>query len=170
MNSTAAGWLQVGLLVAALAACYIPLGNYIAKIFTTDKHWKLERGIFKLTGIDPTVDQTWGGYLRSMLAFSAVSVLFLYGMQRLQHYLLQFVGPHMANVPTDTAWNTAVSFVTNTNWQNYAGEATMGYLVQQAGLMVQQFMSAAVGLAVAIAMIRGLTRSKTDKLGNFWVD
>src|ERR1700758_367868 len=76
----------------------------------------------------------------------------------------------MANVPTDTAWNTAVSFTTNTNWQNYAGEATMGYLVQQAGLMVQQFFSAAVGLAVAIAMIRGFTRSRTDRLGNFWVD
>ncbi len=88
MSSTLAGWLQFGLLVAALAACYIPLGNYIAKIFTTDKHWKVERGIFRLTGIDPDVDQTWGQYLRSMLAFSAVSVLFLYGMQRLQHYLL----------------------------------------------------------------------------------
>src|SRR5690349_12510814 len=109
MSSTLAGWLQVGLLVAALAACYIPLGNYMAKIFggsggsspldsssTTDKHWKIERGIFKLTGIDPTVDQTWGQYLRSMLSFSAVSVLFLYAMERLQHYLLEFAGPHMA--------------------------------------------------------------------------
>src|SRR6266480_2207998 len=166
MNITLAGWLQVGLLVAALAACYIPLGNYIARIFTTDKHCRVASGIFKLTGIDPTVDQTWGSYLRSMLAFSAVSVLFVYGMQRLQHYLLQFAGPHMVNVPPDTAWNTAVSFTTNTNWQNYAGEATMGYLTQQGGLMVQQFFSAAVGLAVAIAMIRGFTRSRTDRLGN----
>jgi potassium-transporting ATPase potassium-binding subunit len=170
MNSTLAGWLQVGLLVAALAACYIPLGNYIARIFTTDKHWRVERSIFKLTGIDPTVDQTWGAYLRSMLAFSAVSVLFLYGMQRLQHYLLQFTGPHMANVPPDTAWNTAVSFTTNTNWQNYSGESTMTYIVQMSGLAVQNFLSAAVGLVVAIAMIRGFVRSRTGTLGNFWVD
>jgi potassium-transporting ATPase potassium-binding subunit len=170
MNDTLAGWLQVGLLIAALAACYIPLGNYIAKIFTTDKHWKIERGIFRLTGIDPNVDQTWGSYLRSMLAFSAVSVLFLYGMQRLQHYLLQFVGPHMANVAPPTAWNTAVSFTTNTNWQNYAGESTMTYIVQMSGLAVQNFLSAAVGLVVAIAMIRGFVRSRTGTLGNFWAD
>src|SRR5580700_3251508 len=142
MNSTTAGWLQVGLLVAALAACYIPLGNYIAKIFTTDKHWKVERGIFKATGIDPDVDQTWGQYLRSMLAFSAVSVLFLYGLERLQHYLLSFVGQPMPAVPADTAWNTAVSFTTNTNWQNYSGESTMTYLTQMSGLAVQNFMSA----------------------------
>jgi potassium-transporting ATPase potassium-binding subunit len=170
MNDTLAGWLQVGLLIAALAACYIPLGNYIAKIFTTDKHWKIERGIFRLTGIDPSVDQTWGSYLRSMLSFSAVSVLFLYGMQRLQHYLLQFVGPHMANVAPPTAWNTAVSFTTNTNWQNYAGENTMTYIVQMSGLAVQNFLSAAVGLVVAIAMIRGFVRSRTGTLGNFWAD
>jgi potassium-transporting ATPase potassium-binding subunit len=170
VNSTLAGWLQVGLLVAALAACYIPLGNYIARIFTTDQHWRIERGIFKLTGIDPAVDQTWGSYLRSMLAFSAVSVLFLYGMQRLQHYLLEFVGPHMANVPPDTAWNTAVSFTTNTNWQNYSGESTMTYIVQMSGLAVQNFLSAAVGLVVAIAMIRGFVRSRTGTLGNFWAD
>jgi potassium-transporting ATPase potassium-binding subunit len=170
VNSILAGWLQVGLLVAALAACYIPLGNYIARIFTTDQHWRVERGIFKLTGIDPAVDQTWGSYLRSMLAFSAVSVLFLYGMQRLQHYLLEFVGPHMANVPPDTAWNTAVSFTTNTNWQNYSGESTMTYIVQMSGLAVQNFLSAAVGLVVAIAMIRGFVRSRTGTLGNFWAD
>jgi K+-transporting ATPase ATPase A chain len=105
-----------------------------------------------------------------MLAFSLVSVLFLYGLERLQHYLLSFLGPHMANVPPDTAWNTAVSFVTNTNWQNYAGESTMTYLVQMGGLAVQNFLSAAVGIVVAFAMIRGFTRSRTDKLGNFWVD
>jgi potassium-transporting ATPase potassium-binding subunit len=170
MNSTAAGWLQFALLFAALAACYIPLGNYMAHIFTTDKHWRIERGIFKTIGIDPSADQKWSTYVKSVLAFSAISVLFLYGLQRLQHYLLEFVGPHFANVPPDTAWNTAVSFVTNTNWQNYGGENTMAYLTQMSGLVVQQFMSAAVGLVVAIAMIRGFTRSKTDRLGNFWVD
>jgi potassium-transporting ATPase potassium-binding subunit len=168
MSSALAGWLQAGLLVAALAACYVPLGNYIAHIFTTDKDWKVERFVYRLIGIDSKADQKWSVYVRSILAFSAVSVLFLYGLQRLQHYLPY--SEHMSAVPTDTAWNTAASFVTNTNWQNYAGESTMGYLVQATGLTVQQFLSAAVGLAVAIAMIRGFIRSRTDKLGNFWVD
>jgi K+-transporting ATPase ATPase A chain len=158
------------LLVAALAACYVPLGNWIAKIFTSSHHWKVERGVYKVIGINPEADQKWSAYLRSMLAFSGVSVLVLYGLQRLQHYLLQFVGPHMAPVPPATAFNTAVSFVTNTNWQNYSGESTMTYLVQMGGLAVQNFMSAAVGIVIAIALIRGFTRSRTDKLGNFWVD
>jgi potassium-transporting ATPase potassium-binding subunit len=168
MSSTLAAWLQFLLLVAALAACYVPLGNWIARIFTDKDHWRVERGIYKLTGIDPDADMRWTVYVRSILAFSLVAVLFVYLLERIQHWLFWAVG--MANVPTDTAWNTAVSFVTNTNWQNYGGEATMGYLVQQAGLMVQQFFSAAVGLAVAIAVIRGFTRSRTDRLGNFWVD
>jgi K+-transporting ATPase ATPase A chain len=168
MNSALAGWLQVGLLVAALAVCYKPVGDYMAHIFTTDKHWRVERGIYKLIGVDPAADQKWSAYLRSMLAFSAVSVLFLYGLERLQHYLLLSLG--MANVPPALAWNTAASFVTNTNWQNYSGESTMGYLVQMSGLAVQNFLSAAVGIVVAIAMVRGFIRSRTDKLGNFWVD
>jgi len=168
MSSTAAGWLQFALLFAALAACYVPLGNYIAHIFTSDKDWRIERAFYRLIGIDSKADQKWSTYVRSILAFSAVSVIFLYGIERLQHYLPLSVG--MAAVTPDTAWNTAASFVTNTNWQNYAGESTMSYLTQMTGLTVQQFMSAAVGLAVAIAMIRGFTRSRTDKLGNFWVD
>jgi len=168
MSSTAAGWLQFALLFAALAACYVPLGNYLAHIFTSDKDWRIERGFYRLMGIDSKADQKWSTYVRSILAFSAVSVLFLYGLMRLQHYLLLSLG--MPNVPPALAWNTASSFVTNTNWQNYAGESTLGYLVQMTGLTVQQFMSAAVGLVVAIAMIRGFTRSRTDKLGNFWVD
>jgi K+-transporting ATPase ATPase A chain len=168
MNSTAAGWLQFALLFAALAACYIPLGNYIAHIFTTKQHWQVERGIYKLCGIDPEADMRWSVYVRSILAFSIVSVLFLYLIQRTQHWLFLSVG--MSNVAPATAWNTAVSFTTNTNWQNYAGENTMGYLTQMGGLAVQNFMSAAVGLAVAIAMIRGFARSRTDRLGNFWVD
>src|SRR5579864_175384 len=168
MNSTVAAWLQFLLLVAALAACYVPLGNYIARIFTDKKHWRVERGIYKLVGVDPEADMKWSVYVRSILAFSLVAVLFVYLIERTQHWLFWSAG--MANVPPDTAWNTAASFVTNTNWQNYAGEATMGYLSQQAGLMVQQFLSGAVGLAVAIAMIRGFTRSRTDRLGNFWVD
>jgi K+-transporting ATPase ATPase A chain len=168
MSSAAAGWLQLALLVAALGACYVPVGNYMAHIFTTDKHWRVERGIYKVIGIDPKVDQKWSAYLRSMLAFSLVSVLFLYGLERLQHYLLLSLG--MANVPPALAWNTAASFVTNTNWQNYSGESTMGFLVQMSGLAVQNFLSAAVGIVVAIALVRGFIRSRTDKLGNFWVD
>ncbi len=168
MTSTAAGWLQFALLFVALAACYIPLGNYIARVFTDSKHWRVERGIYKLCGIDPEADMRWSVYVRSILAFSLVAVLFVYLIERTQHWL--FLSAGMANVTPDTAWNTAASFVTNTNWQNYAGEATMGYLTQMSGLMVQQFLSAAVGLAVAIAMIRGFTRSRTDRLGNFWVD
>ncbi len=168
MSVATAGWLQLGLLIVALAACYVPLGNYIARIFTTDKHFRVERGIFKVIGVDPSADQRWSVYLRSMLAFSAVSVLLLYGLERLQHYLLFSLG--LPNVPPALAWNTAASFVTNTNWQNYSGESTMGYVVQMGGLAVQNFLSAAVGLVIAIALIRGFTRSKTDRLGNFWVD
>ena len=168
MNGALAGWLQFALLVVALAVCYRPLGDYMYRIFTTDKDWKVERGIYKLIGVDPKADQRWASYLRSMLAFSLVSVLFLYALERLQHYLLLSLG--MANVPPDLAWNTAASFVTNTNWQNYSGESTMGYVVQMSGLAVQNFLSAAVGLVVAIALIRGFVRSRTDKLGNFWVD
>jgi potassium-transporting ATPase potassium-binding subunit len=169
MNSTVAGWLQVGLLVVALAVCYIPLGNYMARIFTTDKDWRVERGVYKLIGVDQKADQKWSAYLRSMLAFSLISVLFLYGIERLQKYLLLNVF-HLPNVPPAVAWNTAVSFVTNTNWQNYSGESTMSYLTQMAGLAVQNFLSAAVGLVIAIALIRGFVRQHTDKLGNFWVD
>jgi len=168
MSSAAAGWLQAGLLIVALAVCYVPVGNYMARIFTSEKHWRVERGLYKIIGVDPAADQKWSSYLRSMLAFSLVSVLFLYGMERLQHYLLLSLG--MANVPPALAWNTAASFVTNTNWQNYSGESTMGYLVQMGGLAVQNFLSAGVGIVVAIAMVRGFVRSRTDKLGNFWVD
>jgi potassium-transporting ATPase potassium-binding subunit len=168
MSSATAGWLQAALLVAALALCYVPLGNYIAYIFSSDKDWKVERFIYKLMGVNKDADQKWSIYVRSILAFSVVAVLFLYGLQRLQQHLP--MSQHLPGVEQDTAWNTAVSFVTNTNWQNYAGESTMGYVTQMSGLVVQQFMSAAVGLCVAIAMIRGFVRSRTDKLGNFWVD
>jgi K+-transporting ATPase ATPase A chain len=168
MSSALAGWLQLGLLIVALAVCYVPLGNYMARIFTSEQDWRVERGLYKLIGVDPRADQKWSNYLRSMLAFSLVSVLAVYGIERLQHYLLLSLG--MANVPPALAWNTAASFVTNTNWQNYSGESTMGYLTQMGGLAVQNFLSAAVGLVIAIALIRGFIRSRTDKLGNFWVD
>jgi K+-transporting ATPase ATPase A chain len=168
MSPTLAGFLQVGLLVAALGGCWKPLGDYIARVVTTGRHWRPEQRLYRLMGIDPEADQLWGSYARSALAFAAIGVLFLYGLQRLQHYLLLSLG--MPNVPPALAWNTAASFVTNTNWQNYSGESTMGYLVQMSGLAVQNFLSAAMGIAVAVALVRGFMRSRTGTLGNFWVD
>ena len=168
MSSSLAGILQIVLLVAALAVCYKPLGDYIAGIFTSEKHLRPERAVYRMMGIDPSADQRWGTYARSMLAFSAVSVLFLYLIERVQHWLPYSNGN--VNVPPALAWNTAASFTTNTNWQNYGGESTMGYVTQMAGLAVQNFVSAAVGIVVVIALIRGFMRKKTDRLGNFWVD
>jgi K+-transporting ATPase ATPase A chain len=182
MNATAAGWLQAGLLVLSLAAVHRPLGDWMARAFTTDDapegpksrlwprpgHWRVEKLVYRAVGVDADTEQRWPTYLRSVLAFSLVSVLFLYGLQRLQSLLP--LGNDMAAVEPGSAWNTAVSFVTNTNWQGYAGESTMGHLVQMAGLAVQNFLSAAVGLAVAIAVVRGFARSRTDRLGNAWVD
>jgi K+-transporting ATPase ATPase A chain len=168
MNPTLAGVLQLLFLLAALAVCYKPVGDYMARIFMSDKNWRVERGIYRVMGIDPEADQRWGTYARSMLAFSGVCVLFLYLLERIQHWLPYSNG--QANVPPFLAWNTAASFVTNTNWQNYSGETTMGYVVQMAGLAVQNFVSAAVGIAVVIALVRGFMRQRTDRLGNFWVD
>jgi K+-transporting ATPase ATPase A chain len=168
MSAAAAGWLQAGLLAVALAASYRPLGDYVAHVFTTDKHWRGERVLYRLMGVDPYADQHWKVYVRSVLAFSAVSVLFLYGFQRLQNHLVLSLG--FGPVSPDQSFNTAASFVTNTNWQSYSGESTMGHLVQMAGLAVQNFVSAAVGIAVVIALIRGFARSSTERIGNFWVD
>ncbi|GAA2242391.1 MULTISPECIES: potassium-transporting ATPase subunit KdpA [Kitasatospora] len=168
MSSTLAGWLQAIALVGALALCYRPLGDYIAKLLTTAKHLRVERGLYRVIGVDGDADQRWPVYLRSVLAFSAVSVLFLYLLQRIQDKLLLSLGDKA--VEPHTAFNTAVSFVTNTNWQSYGGESTMGHVVQMAGLAVQNFVSAAVGIAIVAALIRGFTRSKTDRVGNFWVD
>ncbi|MFC1411595.1 potassium-transporting ATPase subunit KdpA [Streptacidiphilus sp. N1-12] len=168
MNATLAGFLQALALVGALALSYRPLGDYIAHTLTSRKHLRVERGIFKLIGVDGDAEQTWGAYLRSVLAFSFISVLFLYGFQRLQEHLWLSLG--FPAVTPAMAWNTAASFVTNTNWQSYSGESTMGHLVQMGGLAVQNFLSAAVGIAVVAALIRGFTRNRTDHLGNFWVD
>jgi K+-transporting ATPase ATPase A chain len=168
MNPSLAGVLQLVLLVAALAVCYKPLGDYIARVFMSPKHLRVEAGFYRVMGIDAEADQRWGAYARSMLAFSGVCVLFLYLLERIQHWLPYSNG--QANVSPFLAWNTAASFVTNTNWQNYSGETTMGYVVQMAGLAVQNFVSAAVGIVVVIALIRGFVRQRTDRLGNFWVD
>jgi len=168
MSDTAAGLLQVGLLVALLAAVYRPLGGYMARVYTSDKDSRVERGAYKLFGVDAKAEQTWAVYARSVVAFSAVSVILLYLIQRLQSHLPLSNG--LPGVESGLAFNTAASFVSNTNWQSYVPEVTMGHLVQFAGLAVQNFLSAAVGITVAIAVIRGFSRSKTDRLGNFWVD
>jgi K+-transporting ATPase ATPase A chain len=137
-------------------------------VVTGSRHLAVERGIYRVGGIDPDADQTWARYLRSVLAFSAVGVLFLYAFLRLQQ---KFWPPYaVPQMSAHQAFNTAASFVTNTNWQSYAGETALGYAVQMAGLAVQNFVSAAVGIAVAIALVRGFARNRTDKLGNFWVD
>ncbi|WP_033214987.1 potassium-transporting ATPase subunit KdpA [Kitasatospora phosalacinea] len=168
MSSTLAGWLQALALVGALALCYRPLGDYIAHLLTSAKHLGAERGLYKVVGVDGDADQRWPVYLRSVLAFSALSILFLYGLIRLQTHLLLSLG--VPETEAHQAWNTAVSFTTNTNWQSYSGEAAMGHLVQMAGLAVQNFVSAAVGIAVVAALIRGFARNRTDRVGNFWVD
>jgi potassium-transporting ATPase potassium-binding subunit len=168
MSAAVAGWLQAGLLVVALAVTYRLLGDYMAHVFTSQKHWRAERFLYRVMGVDGDADQRWSTYLRSVLAFSVVSVLFLYGFQRLQNHLLLSLG--FGPVTPDQSFNTAASFVTNTNWQSYSGESTMGHLVQMAGLAVQNFVSAAVGIAIVIALIRGFVRSQTDRVGNFWVD
>ncbi|WP_326607188.1 potassium-transporting ATPase subunit KdpA [Streptomyces sp. NBC_01800] len=168
MNETLAGWLQVLALVIALCLSFRPLGDCIARVLTTDHHWAAERLIYRAGGVNGDADQKWSVYLRSILAFSAVSVLFLYAFLRLQNHLLLSLG--MKPVTTDQSFNTAASFVTNTNWQSYSGESTMGHLVQMAGLAVQNFVSAAVGIAVVAALIRGFSRKATDRVGNFWVD
>ncbi|SCF86467.1 potassium-transporting ATPase subunit KdpA [Streptomyces sp. Ncost-T10-10d] len=168
MNDTLAGWLQVLALVVALGLSFRPLGGYMARVLSTDHHGRAERLIYRAGGVNGDADQKWSVYLRSILAFSAVSVLFLYAFLRLQNHLLLSLG--MKPVTTDQSFNTAASFVTNTNWQSYSGESTMGHLVQMAGLAVQNFVSAAVGIAVVAALIRGFSRKQTDRVGNFWVD
>ncbi|WP_405731666.1 potassium-transporting ATPase subunit KdpA [Streptomyces sp. NBC_01537] len=168
MSDTLAGWLQILALIGALALSYRPLGDYMAHTLTTGRHLRAERLIYRAGGVDGDADQKWSAYLRSVLAFSAVSVVFLYGFLRLQNHLLLSIG--MAPIKADQAFNTAASFVTNTNWQSYSGESAMGHLVQMAGLAVQNFVSAAVGIAVVAALIRGFTRKQTDRVGNFWVD
>ncbi|OOK78740.1 K+-transporting ATPase, A subunit [Mycobacterium kansasii] len=170
MSDTTAAVLFLGLLVAALAAVHVPLGDYMFRVYSSETHWRTERFIYRLIGADPDAEQTWAAYARSVLAFSAVSVIFLFALQLVQDKLpLHLAHPATPMTPA-LAWNTAVSFVTNTNWQAYSGESTQGHLVQMAGLAVQNFVSAAVGMAVAVALVRGFARNRTGELGNFWVD
>ncbi|MEW2051229.1 potassium-transporting ATPase subunit KdpA [Streptomyces sp. NPDC005476] len=180
MGPVLAGVLQLLALIAALALAYVPLGNYMAKVYSSDRHWRIERWIYKSIGADPDTEMRWPAYLRGVLAFSAVGVIFLYLLQRLQGHLPGSLG--FKSIDPDQAFNTAASFVTNTNWQSYYGEQAMGHVVQTAGLAVQNFVSAAVGIAVAVALVRGFalphsrlrssggTPIRTGELGNFWSD
>ncbi|MET8815757.1 potassium-transporting ATPase subunit KdpA [Streptomyces sp. NPDC004549] len=168
MSPVLAGVLQLLALTGALALVHVPLGSYMARVYDSRRHLRVERWIYKGTGADPGTEMTWTAYLRAVLAFSVAGVLFLYLLQRLQGVLPGSLG--FASVSPTQSFNTAVSFVTNTNWQSYYGEQTMGHVVQTAGLAVQNFVSAAVGMAVAIALVRGFARSRTGELGNFWAD
>jgi K+-transporting ATPase ATPase A chain len=158
------------LLVLALVAIHVPLGDYMYRVYTSPRDWRVEKLVYRVIGADPKAQQPWYAYARSVLAFSAVSVLFLFFFQLVQGKLpLHLHNPATPMTPA-LAWNTAISFVTNTNWQAYSGESTQGHLVQMAGLAVQNFVSAAVGMAVAVALVRGFARVKTIEIGNFWVD
>ncbi|SOD61674.1 K+-transporting ATPase ATPase A chain [Streptomyces zhaozhouensis] len=168
MNAQLAGVLQLTALLGALALAHRPLGDHIADVHTSRRHLRVERLVYRAVGVRPDAEVGWTGYLRGVLAFSLVGIALLYLLQRLQDVLPGSLG--FATIPPDQAFNTAVSFVTNTNWQSYSGEQTMGHLVQTGGLAVQHFLSAAVGMAVAVALVRGFARTSTGALGNFWVD
>ncbi|MDT5352166.1 MAG: potassium-transporting ATPase potassium-binding subunit [Mycobacterium sp.] len=170
MGTTTAGIIFLALLIVALAAVHVPLGDYMYRVYSSDKHSRVERVIYRLIGADPKSEQSWGAYARSVLAFSAISVLFLFIFQLIQGKLPLHLNDPATPMTPALAWNTAVSFITNTNWQAYSGESTDGHLVQMAGFAVQNFVSAAVGIAVAIALVRGFARKRTGDLGNFWVD
>ena len=170
MSTSTAGIAFLALLVLALVAIHVPLGDYMFRVYTSPRDSRIEKVIYRVIGADPKAQQPWYAYARSVLAFSAVSVLFLFFFQLIQDKLpLHLHNPATPMTPA-LAWNTAISFVTNTNWQAYSGESTQGHLVQMAGLAVQNFVSAAVGMAVAVALVRGFARVKTIEIGNFWVD
>ncbi len=162
------GILQILTLVVLLALVYRPLGDYTARMFSPSKDLKVERGFYRVIGVDSSSDQTWRLYLRSVLVFSLVGVLLLYAIQRLQAVLPYALG--YPAIPEGLSFNTAASFVTNTNWQSYSPDVTMGYAVQLGGLVVQNFLSVAVGIAVAIALVRGLSYRRSGTVGHFWVD
>jgi len=172
---TSVGWLQISLLFLAVLIAIKPLGLYMARVFSGERTFlspilgRVERDLYRVSGVTPEKEQSWLGYTLAMLAFSLAGFLALYAMLRLQAYLP--LNPQgFAGMPSDLAFNTAVSFVTNTNWQNYGGETTLSHFSQMAGLTVQNFLSAATGMAIAVAVTRALARSKVSTLGSFWVD
>src|ERR1700685_4178316 len=169
------GWLQIAVYCVLLVLLAKPLGGYMTRVFNGDRTWlspvlgPLERFLYRISGVDETQEQHWVAYAIAMLAFSFAGFATLYGLQRLQSGLP--VNPQdMTAVSPDLSFNTSVSFVTNTNWQSYVPEQTMSYLTQMAGLTVHNFVSAATGIALAIALVRGFARRSVQTLGNFWVD
>jgi K+-transporting ATPase ATPase A chain len=172
---TPEGVLQIVLFLGLLLALTKPLGAYMARVYQGERTFvspvlePVERLLYRACGVDPAVEQGWKTYTASVLLFNLVGLLVLFMLLRLQAFL-PFNPQGLANVPTDLAWNTAVSFATNTNWQNYGGESTLSYLVQMAGLTMHNFVSAATGMAIAIALTRALARRSAQTIGNFWVD
>ena len=172
---TVTGWAQALLLLIAVLGLAKPLGLYMAKVFGGERTLltpviePIERAIYRICGIDASREMTWSGYVYALLAFSFVSVVYLYVLLRTQAWL-PFNPQHFGNMPPDLAFNTAISFMTNTNWQFYSGESSLSYLTQMAGLGWHNFVSAAAGIAIAIAVIRGLAGTNGKALGNFWVD
>ena len=172
---SANGWLQFVLFSLILLASVRPVGVYLARVLEGERTWldrilrPIERLIYKLSGVDSAHEMNWREYAFAALGFSAVSMILTYGIERLQN-LLPWNPQGLAAVGPDLAWNTAASFTTNTNWQSYTPETTMSYLTQMAGLATHNFWSAAMGIAVAVALIRGIKRTKSDTIGNFWVD
>ncbi|MEY9846563.1 K+-transporting ATPase KdpA subunit [Streptacidiphilus sp. BW17] len=162
------GWMQALAVIAVVVALHVPLGDWMARALDGGGHGRAERVLYRFCGVDPDREQDWKHYLTAVLAFSAMSIAALFALLTCQQWLPWSLGH--GGMPWRLALDTAVSFTTNTSWQNYAGEATTGHLVVMAGLGVQAFASAAVGLCVALALVRGLVRRGTDDLGNFWVD
>ena len=172
---TSIGLAQIAIVLLAVIVAAIPLGNYIATVLAGERSLlspllsPIERVFYRLAGVDPAREQNWLAYAMAMLAFSVIGFVSLYALQRLQAYLP--LNPQgFGGVPADLAFNTSMSFVTNTNWQNYGGESTMSHLTQMLGLTVHNFVSAATGLAMAFALVRGFSRAESPTIGNFWVD
>jgi K+-transporting ATPase ATPase A chain len=172
---TTIGWLQIALVLSLVVGLAYPLGGFLVELFEGRRTIlspvlaPVERGVYRLAGVDPAIEQGWLAYTLCMLAFSGGCFVLLYAVLRLQN-LLPLNPQHFDAVPPDLAFNTAVSFITNANWQAYGGETTMSQLSQMLGLTANNFLDAAVATALAIAVIRGLTRSSSKTIGNFWVD
>jgi potassium-transporting ATPase potassium-binding subunit len=172
---TAIGWSQIVLVLALVVACAVPLSAFVARVFAGERTFlspllgPLERVFYRLACVDPAREQDWYGYAVAMVVFTIAGFLSLYALQRLQN-LLPLNPRGFDAVPPDLAFNTSISFITNTNWQNYGGETTMSHLTQMLGLTVHNFLSAATGLAMAFALVRGFVRSSATTIGNFWVD
>src|SRR5712664_4150250 len=173
---TTNGWMQIAVFLALILVITKPLGVFMARVFSLERTFldpvvrPIERVLYRVTGVDEAHEMRWTEYAFTMLLFSGASMLLLYLIERAQHMLPWWNPQRFAAVPPALAFNTAASFTTNTNWQNYSGESTMSYLTQMAGLAYHNFASAAVGIALAIAFIRGIARKEKETIGNFWVD